>query len=475
MTKSRVVTEKVNLIFVVAILFGLIIRVVPDGRSLWFDELYSVVTAYKYGSFHDLWWGRLVREIHPPLYQIILYYWVILFGDSEYVVRLPSVLAGVSLVLFVYFYGRKLLDKSQALLLTALLAVSWGGIFYAHEARSYSLLLMLSAVLMLKSLQWMTFRSSIPVRQMLEMFILGLLLCHTHYFGALLWFSNLIALMAFLNLSRLKVIALAFVSMLAFVPWMILNSGYIEIEGGSWIGQLGRDEMLLWFVDLVTANIYVFWMLAALILYRLFFQFKPLLAAASNGSFHYSVSVLFLAGLFAVLINRLYMPIITARNMIIVLPFLYMIISTWFTDAVEDEGHSRGWLFRIPPAYVSACLVLVMLGSSLFKFVSYEKEDWRGSAASVARIRNLERVYFIGEFEKYWHYLRRADFNKDKMTQALEANYSAPEVGSVSVLWHCSDPVGYERLKQTLTEMRLETVDEIYFNREKSCAYTVFK
>ena len=65
-----------------------------DWNSYWYDELVSVKTAGSRSghSALDVVRSMITGDRHPPLYQIILFYWMRLFGDSELATRMLSTL-----------------------------------------------------------------------------------------------------------------------------------------------------------------------------------------------------------------------------------------------------------------------------------------------------------------------------------------------------------------------------------------------
>ena len=134
------ITQNRNLVTLVAILIlAAILRVFLIGNhGLWLDELFSL-------RFADNTLQILIREVllhdnHPPTYYVLLHYWVLLFGDSEFSLRMPSAILSVLSVLFTYKVGAILFDTRVAAIASLLLALSEFSIYYAQEARMYSLL-----------------------------------------------------------------------------------------------------------------------------------------------------------------------------------------------------------------------------------------------------------------------------------------------------------------------------------------------
>lgn len=115
------------------------------GReSLWFDEAFSLAVATNLSPIQIA--KNAGQSVHPPLYYLLLHYWVQLVGVSEYAARFLS--AGWSLlaVAAIYRVGRTFFDGRVALFGMLLMAFMPFQIQYAHEARMYSLLLFLTTV-----------------------------------------------------------------------------------------------------------------------------------------------------------------------------------------------------------------------------------------------------------------------------------------------------------------------------------------
>ncbi len=114
-------------------------------QSLWLDELFSVALARH--DFATIVAGT-AADIAPPLYYVLLHL-AMQFGTDEVAVRVVSCLAGVATVPVLYVLARDLFDRRVALIATLVLAVNPFHIFYAQEARMYTLFGLLSLLAML--------------------------------------------------------------------------------------------------------------------------------------------------------------------------------------------------------------------------------------------------------------------------------------------------------------------------------------
>ncbi|MCA1554316.1 MAG: glycosyltransferase family 39 protein, partial [Chloroflexi bacterium] len=114
-----------------------------DTQSLWSDEGSSVVQATRDVASIV---ANAAADIHPPLYYVLLHFWVMPFGTSEVGVRSFSALLGVTLVLMCFLLGRQLWDERTGMVAAALAALNPFQIYYSQEARMYMLLAVLGAL-----------------------------------------------------------------------------------------------------------------------------------------------------------------------------------------------------------------------------------------------------------------------------------------------------------------------------------------
>jgi mannosyltransferase len=172
----------------VIIFLGAFLRIYHLGaESMWLDEACSVM-----GSRQSL---KLVIEssgnLHnqPPLYFIILHFWMIFFGTTEVAARSLSAICGIISVYFIYKIGSQLVNKKVAFIGSFLSAISAFLIEYSQEARAYSLLLLLSLLsfyLFIKIL-----KTNRPNKlYFLHYLLINLGLVYTHVFGIFVIFSQ---------------------------------------------------------------------------------------------------------------------------------------------------------------------------------------------------------------------------------------------------------------------------------------------
>ncbi len=110
-------------------------------RLFWMDEFLTYDTA-TLGSPTAVWKSlhTLPLSVGPPLYHVLLQYWLRALPATEFAARLPSVLAYTLMCFFLYRFVHKYMDI-YAGLIALLLSLACGAFRYAHEARPYALVL----------------------------------------------------------------------------------------------------------------------------------------------------------------------------------------------------------------------------------------------------------------------------------------------------------------------------------------------
>jgi hypothetical protein len=115
-------------------------------RGMWLDETFSVWLANQ--NLGEMLGWMVKIDQHPPLYYLLLHAWIADFGDTPYYARLLSALFGTATIPIIYLTGKRLSGFVMGLAAAALLAFSPFNIYYAQEARMYTLLTFNAAVAM---------------------------------------------------------------------------------------------------------------------------------------------------------------------------------------------------------------------------------------------------------------------------------------------------------------------------------------
>ncbi|MEI2689680.1 MAG: glycosyltransferase family 39 protein [Anaerolineae bacterium] len=127
------------------VLLAAVLRFFRIGsQSLWADEGNSAAMAGRSLAEISV---RAAADIHPPGYYWLLNLWSRIFGDSEAALRSLSAVWGILLVWLVYQIVSRLFDRRTALIAAFFAAINPFLIHYSQEARMYSQLAALAALL----------------------------------------------------------------------------------------------------------------------------------------------------------------------------------------------------------------------------------------------------------------------------------------------------------------------------------------
>ena len=86
----------------------------------------------------------LRRNVHLPAYFFFMHYWMDLVGNSEWILRFPSVILGACAVLMLFFLGKELFGTFTGFVSALLMSLAPEQIYFSQQARMYSLLVLLA-------------------------------------------------------------------------------------------------------------------------------------------------------------------------------------------------------------------------------------------------------------------------------------------------------------------------------------------
>jgi len=117
---------------------ALVVRLIRLNTGLWVDEIDSLMTSFRPSLTQIV--TTFPRDNRHPFYSVLAHLCIQLFGEHPWSIRLPAVLFGTATVPLLYLLGARLMDRREALLAAALLAVSYHHVWFSQNARGYALL-----------------------------------------------------------------------------------------------------------------------------------------------------------------------------------------------------------------------------------------------------------------------------------------------------------------------------------------------
>lgn len=147
MEKVKNIFKNKYFILLLITMLAAAIRLVNLDRpyGLWYDEMMVYIFAtekFPLGILKSLW----QQEYHMPLYYLFIHIWIKLFGNSDFILRLSSLLFGALTIPALFLLGKTYKSEKLGFLLSAFGCISPILIYYSQEFRFYSILIFFSVI-----------------------------------------------------------------------------------------------------------------------------------------------------------------------------------------------------------------------------------------------------------------------------------------------------------------------------------------
>jgi len=210
------------------------------AQDIWGDEAFSISLSQQ--PLSTVIAGA--ADTHPPLYPLLLFFWLRLVGASAFATRALSVLIGLLAVPLVFVFAQRLVPaRPRVKWFAALLAaVSPLLIYYSQETRMYESV----AVFALASTYFLLDLIPHPLQgkwgQAAPYFLTTALALYTHYSAFfVLAAQNVFALVRLRQdraaLTRWILVQLALIA--AYVPWIIVQTSFLSGKASTRFDEWG--------------------------------------------------------------------------------------------------------------------------------------------------------------------------------------------------------------------------------------------
>jgi len=371
--------------------------------SYWADELYSVTASNEsLISLHRI----LLSDLHPPLYQLLLKGWIIVFGDGEFSTRSLSWLFAVATIYplwkFSKNYGVVYFVCSLAVLSTNVLFT-----FYANESRPYAMELFFATLV---STYYFT---EINERVSLKFLIACLALSLSHYFGLILVGVILGFRLFESRTDRVNAFKILGTGVIAGL-WPLhhaLNGAILGKTGGNFSIKLNgytdsfglaASGFMSPFGINYSSRSGAYLLIGGIVGAVVIVLYSRLRRGAIDGNLNLiTLRLALVLGCFLFLVASidLFSPMSRGRYYIVILPLITLLIA----GVVQIVSQNS-------PLLKSALLVLVCVYSALALFASFGKlnykanprEDWKGASQFIVKNFRGESLYFVKEDYRMW-------------------------------------------------------------------------
>lgn len=238
--------NKTNLQLLLIVVVASILRFYHlTSFSLSNDEL-SALARVQFDNFNDLIEKGVIGDFHPAGVQIFLYFWVKLFGQTEFAIRFPFALMGVFSVVLIFLIAKKWFNEYAALFSAAALAFLQFPVLYSQLERPYSSGLFLS-LLMVYCWTKVLFDSDNSKKIIYSiLYALSTAFCmYNHYFSFLFAVIVGISGLPFVRKQNaFYLLGAAILSVLLFLPHINITLTQMSRGGLSeWLGKPAPDTL----------------------------------------------------------------------------------------------------------------------------------------------------------------------------------------------------------------------------------------
>jgi hypothetical protein len=239
--------SRLPLLGLILLAFALRVYRLP-AQSVWYDEGVSWYMTRLSLPALTLW---TANDIQPPLYYYLLWPWVRLAGAGEYALRFPSVFFGALSVPLLWIFAQRLLGSGAARLAALFMAVAPLQVYYAQEARMYTLLTwlgLLSSYLLWRLLNGRPGRSA-ALRGWAYILVSAAAL-YTHYFAFFLLAAHAVYVLyrwlragAWPGPAGRKGVLIPAAILLLYLPWLPFQFARYSADASYWAGRLQIGEV----------------------------------------------------------------------------------------------------------------------------------------------------------------------------------------------------------------------------------------
>lgn len=390
-----------------------------DLLSLNCDELFTI-NIVNLSSISEVIYEGNIRDTHPPLYHFLLFFFVKIFGNTEFGIRLFSSFCGILSIFFVFILAKKLFSVNEGIISSLIMIFSTYLLYVNQFARNYALFLLLSIltfIFFVNIIKNIDKKSVFNIDSFLYVFF-SVLNIYTHYFALLLLANQLLFLFMFYRKKSIKFL-LFFSAMifLLYLPWIrfIEKKSVVTLD----------TNYLKWLNDCVFFNykyklLFVVFLISPIlcILIEKIFQKKSLSSIVKN--FRYELFLLFFCMVPYVLlffINRYMFNCYSERYIVFLIPVYIILISRGITLLF------RNFILQVSMvSFIVLTLSFNLFNYKVHSFTGFYCDDPRGAIKCISEIYKLNRdkdmeIMLVGvHFFDFYISKYLNNLSKDKIT-----------------------------------------------------------
>lgn len=232
----------------IIVIFGTYLRLLSfdSVQGLWNDEYVSWYISQKPLLIEFA--KGIFEQCHMPLYYLYLKFITYIFGNSDVVLRLSSLIIGVLSIIVMYFVG-KVNSNKLGLLCAFFTAISGILIYFSYEVRPYQLIFLFSELTLLYSLKLV---EKIDNKNLILYIVSTCALLFTHTLAFLYVICNLVFVGFYIKDRKPNIIRkiILFIGIFFLLLTPIIINIITTISYSQWWSRYSFSKLLFFFTDI---------------------------------------------------------------------------------------------------------------------------------------------------------------------------------------------------------------------------------
>ena len=361
-------------LYILIFLLGISLRFIGINNGLWIDEIWSLNVSSVENSAQQII-DICKRDTHPPLFDLLLHFFLKTFNNSDIGGRILALIIGVLGMISTLYYTYKI-SRSHftSFMAFSLISLSFFHIDYSNEGRFYTLIYLFSIGIIS---HLYLFLKTQKKKDLLLFIAYSTLLSYTHYYGAILLVALSIIILALWILKEINLktfLTFSFGGLLILIlysPWISYMFG--SNKGSSWMLAPNLTDFFAYFYLYYTGKNPIEF------LFLLFgFLFSIRFFKSNIKLYSLLIGTIILGFLIPYFTSLLTVPMLHYRYTFIYYPSIIIISSIVWEKIVFVDYKKKVYLFSF--------LVITIIGNFFYK-LNYStpayQEPWREVTAKI--------------------------------------------------------------------------------------------
>ncbi len=348
-------------------------------NSIWLDE--GSTLGFARQSLLGIWESTAGGEFNPPLFYYIEHF-MLIFDNSEFILRFVPALLGALTIPVFYFIGREVCGRMGGIIAAALLTFSSFHVYYSQDARAYTTMLFFFSIAVLFYL--IALRSD-SLKHWIIFGVFASLSFWTHFYvfvavGILILHALIVKREAILkDIKSVKTIAaglLAFIIVSLPLIYVTIGLFFKRTAAAPTWGLSGLDVFTQTILQM-TDGIYLAVIFGILAAVGCIF----LLLNKDKRDYGYLMILSLILPFIVTYVLSSMIPM-SPRYMIYILPFFFVSIAAAFCFIPKNIDYKK------VAAAAIAVLFVISIPYFMGYYTTYTKNDWRGFSGQLSSITN---------------------------------------------------------------------------------------